>query len=195
MANGRLFENTSNHDEPDETNIFELCPDDDPIKKIAIAEFALSPNVRAAGTIEHLGTNVIPEPDGPDLCRALNAQIDKFRNGDSSNAESMLYSQSQTLDALFNHLCRHAISCVNNQGSFVDFEPFLRFGLKSQIQCQMTIKTLLEHQHFKTKNAPSKLLTDENHETLDTERKAAPINANSHLATVESIERANKRKR
>jgi len=106
----------------------------------AIAQTLTRPEVGAAATIQKFdGAN----HEVNALARELSAQVAAVNGGDLKRAESMLISQSHTLDVLFNHLTRIA------QGNMVEgylsaTETYLRLALKAQSQCRTTLETLAQ---------------------------------------------------
>jgi len=131
-------------DSPKKINIQTVFPDDDPDGKKTIAGLSLSPSFRAIPIIERLGTHIKPTPEVPDLMAALDKQIDRVHGGDLSDAESMLFAQANTMDALFHHLSLHAMHCMENGGTLKEIEMLYRLSFKAQSQSQMTIRSLGE---------------------------------------------------
>ena len=106
----------------------------------AIAQTITRPEVNAAATIQKF-TGDIHEVNA--LARELSTQVAAVNDGDLKRAESMLISQSHTLDDLFNRLAQRAHSNMV-EGYLSATETYLRLALKAQSQCRSTLETLVQ---------------------------------------------------
>ena len=111
-------------------------------RKTLVAEMAVKPNVNAASTIQMLRGKMFGGLDIGPLSKELAVHNDALKGGDMSRAEDILLSQAHVLDALFHQLAEH--SSVNIAENFNAAERLMRLALKSQNQCQATLRTLGE---------------------------------------------------
>ncbi len=108
-------------------------PDEDP--DFATARVLTQPEIQAAVTIQQWQGNDI---DVNQIAKALKIQTAKLKDGDMQQAESMLLSQAQTLNDLFNFLARRS----HKREYFKTFEAEFRLALKAQSQSRATLETL-----------------------------------------------------
>ena len=106
----------------------------------ATAQTLTRPEVNAAATIQKLAGDT---HEVNALIRELSAQVAAVNGGDLKRAESMLISQSHTLDELFNRLAQRAHSNMV-EGYLSAAETYLRLALKAQSQCRSTLETLVQ---------------------------------------------------
>jgi hypothetical protein len=101
-----------------------------------LAELALSPALQAGSTICAYGSA------GGAPLRAIVNEVQRqgrqVQRGDLSQAEAMLISQAQALDAIFGSLARTS----QNDKPLEIAETYLRLALKAQSQCRATLETL-----------------------------------------------------
>lgn len=111
-----------------------------------IARTVLRPTLQAALTSNRLLRSSGIVGDGLNLqalIDALGEQVKLVTDGDLNRGEGMLASQAHTLDAIFNHLARKAMSAEYlNQ-----FEAYLKLGLRAQAQCRATWEAISEIQN------------------------------------------------
>jgi hypothetical protein len=103
----------------------------------AIARTLTRPEVGAAAVIEKWS------PDTHDvnaLASELASQVDAVNGGDMRRVEGLLLAQAQTLDAIFVNLMRRATS----QTALLQWETYMRMGMKAQSQCRATLQALAE---------------------------------------------------
>ncbi len=125
----------------------------------------------------------------------------------------MLMSQAATLQTIFTEQSRRA---ALNMGEYINaMETYMRLALKDQSQCVRTLEVLaaiknppvviakqaniangpqqvnngIPSHTGKTGTEQTKLITEDNHTTLDTSGTAAPNRANQDLETVGEINR------
>ena len=75
-----------------------------------------------------------------EMVLALHRQVDAVQQGDMKGAESMLFSQSVTLNAIFAEMARRA--ALNMNGNIQATETYMRMALKAQSQSRSTLETL-----------------------------------------------------
>jgi len=75
-----------------------------------------------------------------EMVLALHRQVDAVQQGDMKGAESMLLSQSVTLNAIFAEMARRA--AMNMNGNIQATETYMRMALKAQSQSRSTLETL-----------------------------------------------------
>ncbi len=173
------------------------------------ARNVIAPTVRGAVTTQAFSA-VFGETDLASLIEALSEQNGKVRDGNLSRAESLLMTQAQTLDAIFNELARRA---AGNMGEYMNaMDRYLRLALKAQSQCRATLETLATIKnppviYAKQANIangpqqvnngmmpapvggensiePNKLLEQQHGQRLDTGTQSAAIGADKGMATV-----------
>ena len=75
-----------------------------------------------------------------EMVLALHSQVDAVQKGDMKCAESMLLSQSVTLNAIFAEMARRA--AINMNTNIQATETYMRMALKAQSQSRSTLETL-----------------------------------------------------
>lgn len=179
------------------------------------ARNVIAPTVRGAVTTQAFSA-AFGEFDLASLIEVLAEQNGKVRNGSMSRAESLLMTQAQTLDAIFNELARRA---AGNMGEYMNaMDRYLRLALKAQSQCRATLETLAAIKNppviyakqaniangpqqvnngtsparvgEKSAIEPNELLEHHHEQRLDTGTKGAAIGADQELETVGAIDRA-----
>lgn len=75
-----------------------------------------------------------------ELILALHSQVVEVQQGDLKSVESMLLSQSVTLNAIFAEMARRA--AMNMNGNIQATETYMRMALKAQNQSRSTLETL-----------------------------------------------------
>jgi len=75
-----------------------------------------------------------------EMVLALHSQVDAVQKGDMKSAESMLLSQSVTLNAIFAEMARRA--AMNMNTNIQATETYMRMALKSQSQSRSALETL-----------------------------------------------------
>nr|WP_233865863.1 hypothetical protein [Paraburkholderia adhaesiva] len=112
---------------------------DDEVRRDA----TLAANVRLRGAITNRAYAVPMFGESLDLstyASLLREQSEEVRKGDMSRVESMLFTQANTLDMIFNQLARKAAFCEYlNQ-----MQVHLSLALKAQAQCRATLEALAE---------------------------------------------------
>ena len=98
---------------------------------------ALQPHFGAAALISTY-TKSLAELDELEIVRALQAGILAMAAGNMGEAEQMLLSQAQALQAMFFSLALRA----GRLDQLSQWEPTLRMALKAQNQCRMTLESL-----------------------------------------------------
>ena len=158
--------------------------------------------------------NLADEIDTPTLLATLRDQAAAVQSGDLSHAEAMLINQSSSLQALFVRLSEKAME----QTHMPNLEGFMRLALRAQSQCRATLETLaaiknppivyakqanFANGHQQVNNGiaassqagekeiqPSKLLEAQHGNYLDAGTAGTASGADSQLATVGEIDRA-----
>jgi hypothetical protein len=122
----------------------------------AKARAALTSEYYAAGSIFQLSQILSSKDvDLTELANRLEYQTQQFKNGDLTQAESVLSSQAHTLDALFHHLLRRFALNIGNEFDVVD--KLMKLALKAQSQCRTTLDCLAV-----MKKPPPELITQTN---------------------------------
>ena len=75
-----------------------------------------------------------------EMVLALHSQVDAVHKGNMKGAESMLLSQSVTLNAIFAEMARRAAMSMNT--NIQATETYMRMALKAQSQSRSTLETL-----------------------------------------------------
>jgi len=186
---------------------------DDKASADAMAVLALRPSVNAAAVIAEYG-RPFGELDLGALTDSIAESVEQVWSGDMARCESMLIGQAQALQSIFMNLSRRAIK----QEYLKNCETFLRLALKAQSQCRATLETLAAiknppivyarqanvttgpqqinngmaapSQAGKNEIEPSKLLEAQHGNYLDTSKAGAAGGADSQLATVGEVDRA-----
>jgi hypothetical protein len=191
-----------------ELNVTAL-PGEDP--ELARARTLTRPEVTNARTLQAIEANLELQA----LVDTLTEQTQAVGDGDLTRAEEMLAAQAHTLDALFNHLARRALSV-----DYMDhLDTYLKMALRAQSQCRATWETLsviknppmvgyirqanIAGGHQQVNNGPgkssralenrnpdNKLLEKKDGKRLDFGAKGACGRDDSQLATVGEINRA-----
>ena len=117
-------------------------------------------------------------------------RVTKVKNGNMTDIEATLVSQSITLDAIFNDLATK--SFINMQHSLKVTETYMRMALKAQAQCRCTIEALNEMKNPKsvtiTKQANISEQQIVNNGTMNTDSSHAENNQNESNELLEVIE-------
>ena len=122
----------------------------------AKARVALTSEYRAADSIWVLNQiTAFKEADLSELAKRLESQIQKLRDGDLGQAESILASQAFTLESLFHNLLRRSALNVRNEFNVV--EKLIKLALKAQSQCRTTLDSLVS-----MKRPPAELIKQTN---------------------------------
>lgn len=189
--------------------------DDDPDD--ATARTLTRPEVQAAATIQRWqGDN----HEVNALARELSAQVSAVNDGDLKRAEGMLISQAQTLDELFNSLARRAHANLGEYLNAADTYLRLALKAQSQCRATLETLTFIKNppnvafvrqaniahgpqqinngvsaeakasRARETENLQNNLLEAQHGERMDTSTAGAAIGADSTLATVGVINRA-----
>lgn len=182
-------------------------------KERKLAEVLLSPTNLNAITAQ---TFIQPIAGDFDLTEAVSVIQEKSENiidGDLSELESTLTAQVVSLNAIFNTLARR--SAANMGGNLKAVEIYMRLALKAQSQSARTIEVLttlknppvvyakqanISHGHQQvnnginqptyageTINSENELLSEINHETLDTRGTIKTSGINQDMAAVEAL--------
>lgn len=102
-----------------------------------IARTLTRPEIGAAAIIEAWSPKT---HDVNLLATELAAQVKAVNQGDMQRTEAILISQAQALDAIFVNLMRRSM----NQQSMLQWEAYMRMGMKAQSQCRATLQALAE---------------------------------------------------
>lgn len=78
--------------------------------------------------------------DLPKLVAMLNQQVKDLQEGDSSQTESILFSQAVTLNAIFLEMARRA--ALNMNEHIHATEAYMRMALRAQNQVRLTLETI-----------------------------------------------------
>jgi len=78
--------------------------------------------------------------DIPSLIQNLDEQVSQMKGGDKSKAETLLYSQAMTLNAIFLEMARRAAMNMNDHIHAT--ETYMRMALKAQNQVRLTLETI-----------------------------------------------------
>lgn len=178
-------------------------PDESPDS--ASARVLTQPETQAAVTVQQWQGGIV---DVDEIAKELRRQTETLKSGDMHRAESMLLSQAQTLDELFNNLARKA----HRQEYLSSYDSFLKLAIKAQNQCRMTLETLsniknppvvyakqaniahgpqqinngvLATHTAENEKQQNELLTVNHGETLDSSRTGETIGGNQAMAALE----------
>ena len=103
-----------------------------------LADLAMDPGVNAAAVaIEYLSTPG-GELSAMGMIDSLRKSMDDLASGNLGRAESMLFAQAHSLQAIFVEMARRAVKHERMEHR----EASLRMALKAQSQCRMTLETL-----------------------------------------------------
>lgn len=142
--------------------------------------------------------DVNPEENHSERAKYYVSMVDSALQGKSASIEAMLMAQACTLDLMFNKLVRIARNCEYLNGT----ELYSNMAFKAQKQCRQTLLALNEIQHPRRttfvnqqnnalnqqvnnnstekdfqKNSANELLTEVQHEAMDTGRTAETVAA------------------
>lgn len=78
--------------------------------------------------------------DLPKMVAMLNQQVKDLQEGDSSQTESILFSQAVTLNAIFLEMARRA--ALNMNEHIHATEAYMRMALRAQNQVRLTLETI-----------------------------------------------------
>lgn len=189
-------------------------------KKDAYARTMLSPNVGSAATSEYFSSGMggKKEQNLNATISEIGSRIDKVKNGDMSDIEATLVSQSITLDMIFNELATRSFLNMGNSTKIT--ETYMRMALKAQSQCRCTIEALNEMKNPKSititkqaniseqqivnngtmntgsthagekQNESNELLEVVEHDKVDTRTKGETIKSNQKVEAVGAIIRS-----
>lgn len=110
-----------------------------PAQKIA-RHAATAGAVLAAAGMEQWTRHAFGDVDLDVLIEKIREQTDAMHTGDMRDIESMLFTQSLTLQATFTALSRRAAANLGEHMGATD--TYLRLALKAQGQCRATLETL-----------------------------------------------------
>lgn len=178
-----------------------------------LTEIKFSSNVLNILTTEAFTKSLLGEIDLTEAVSVMKEKSETIIAGDLSELESTLAVQIVSLNAIFCTLASRAATCEYlNQ-----VETNLRLALKAQAQCARTVEVLaamknppivfakqanIAHGHQqvnnnqtpthtgKTINSSNELLSETNHETLDTRGTIEAGGANQELAALETFNRS-----
>lgn len=173
-------------------------------------ELAALRAIFASEGVKNLGEHI----DAPTLVDALREQSAAVNCGDIKRTEAMLMSQATALQTLFARLTERAM----DNDTIPAFEANMRMALRAQSQCRATLETLAtiknppivyarqanvtsgpqqinngmlaSSQAGEIENQPNKLLEAQHGNYVDTGTARAASGADSELATVGEIDRA-----
>jgi len=106
-----------------------------------LAELSIdAPTTNGMVTTMFTSRTMSVELDLKDMILALQSQVDEVQRGDMKCAESVLISQSVTLNAIFAEMARRA--ALNMNDNIQATESYMRMALKAQNQARSTLETL-----------------------------------------------------
>ena len=175
----------------------------------ATTEFFLKTSTLAASTINSVGNSIAKDHIDFQYAKAmLERSFKKVSNGDLSEIEEMLYTQSYALNAIFASM----VARSSRQEYRANTQLFMNLALKAQNQSRATLQALIQlkqpnqtafikqtniaHGHQQVNNgtqlenksnSQNKLLGDIN--DLDTRTKAATKPVDSQLDALELLNR------
>lgn len=131
---------TTTDTKPSKVLAVKLRPGETPDQ--SIAGLAVSPAVNAGLVITSFTENTLgsDEVGINELLASLSASNQAVANGDLSNLEAMLVSQSTALQAIFTSYARRA----QRMEWLPHLEAFMGMALKAQAQSRATIQTLID---------------------------------------------------
>jgi len=138
---GRAASSPADSQDADDKNVVTVpeVPGEDHDQTIARAR--LHPVVRASTTMRHFDSE-LAKNSAFSIAKELGRHVENVKAGDMSRAESILISQANTLDVIFNMLAARA---GMNVGQYPDAaDRYLRMALKAQSQCRTTLEALAE---------------------------------------------------
>lgn len=109
-------------------------------RAVLLAKALIVPAMRGAYTIEAFTQKHYGETDWRAILDTLRQQNDELQRGSLTQAESLLMTQAETLDAIYHELARRAALYMDEQLAVL--ERYLRLALKAQSQCRTTLETL-----------------------------------------------------
>ena len=110
---------------------------DETKKTVHYAALAASPSINAAAVMLEY-SKTFGEQNVSDLADALRDSMSELKTNNLARCENMLLAQAHALQAMFTNLSRRAIT----QEYLKNLDVYLRFALKAQNQCRMTLETL-----------------------------------------------------
>ena len=180
-----------------------------------IATVALDSVVGNAVTSRMFVKGTFSNTDLTECVDALTRKGENVMGGDLSALEATLTAQATTLDTIFNQLAQRS---AHNLGTHLEAtERYMRLALKAQGQCRATMETLaaikspptafLKQANIahgpqqvnngmgsthtkKAKSQKSKLLEDQQVNTLDSRTARKSGGANPHLEAVDAVYRS-----
>jgi len=102
---------------------------------------AVTPTMAAAGAVQRYAQ--VEGLDLTALSAELSRQVSAVQSGDLSRAEEMLTAQAHTLDAIFNQLAARAADADH----LPQLEAFLKLALRAQSQARATWEAVSAIQH------------------------------------------------
>jgi len=107
----------------------------------SLAELAVdAPTTNGMVTTMFTSKTMTVELDLKEMVLALHGQVNAVQSGDKKFLESMLLSQSVTLNSIFAEMARRA--ALNMNGNIQATETYMRMALKAQNQARSTLETL-----------------------------------------------------
>jgi hypothetical protein len=107
----------------------------------SLAELAVdAPTTNGMVTTMFTSKTMTVELDLKEMVLALHGQVNAVQRGDKKILESMLLSQSVTLNSIFAEMARRA--ALNMNGNIQATETYMRMALKAQNQARSTLETL-----------------------------------------------------
>lgn len=139
--NGRAASSPADSQDADDKNIVTVpqVPAEDRDQTLVRAR--LHPIVRASTTMRHFDSE-LAKNSAFSIAQELGRHVENVKAGDMSRAESILISQANTLDVIFNMLAARAGMNVGTHTDAAD--RYLRMALKAQSQCRTTLEALAE---------------------------------------------------
>ena len=163
----------------------------------AHARFECKPEWLAAQSISFLSFSSEQPADLNQLITELEYQVDRSRSS-NSRAESILVSQTHTLDALFHRLLKRAEA--NIREGYPAGREYLKLAMRAQSQCRSTldslvalqrptiIQTNIAHGHQQVNNYaegnPPNELMEQQDERMDTGTPSEAVKGGQALETV-----------
>jgi hypothetical protein len=186
------------------------------------ARIATTPELASASVIIPYAQQQVGELSITDMMRMLQKQSEAVNDGDLGHAEAMLTAQATALNTLFGAMSQRAIS--NMSVNMEAMEMFMKLALRAQNQCRATLETLatiknppvvfakqanIAHGHQQVNNGNAvpvphvreadkpqpKLLEVTHGQRLDTRTTRTPGRRHPAMATVEVLDRPQKRRR
>ena len=121
----------------DESTKPALKKDKQTITEFTIAEFALEAGFNASSIVAEYSKFRCPAKM-PELRALMLQEMRDLKENDLSICENMLYAQANALQKIFTELSIRAI----NRENIKFIELYLKYALKAQNQCRMTLETL-----------------------------------------------------